>query len=107
MNETQNCSGCAKPVTRFDRYPKYLCFDCVAELTDEDGLGINYHNSSLGYLYGTYKEDAAKRYPNNRCFYKGIEYRAREGRFGGVVVQPAVEGEAIEKTLVPKVAHIV
>ena len=102
MSETQNCSGCGKPVIRLDRYPKYLCFDCVSELTDEDGMGIKYHNSSLGYLYGTYKDDASKRHPNNRCFYKGIECRAKEGRFGGVVVQPGREGGPIEETLVPE-----
>lgn len=99
MSSKQTCYGCGQPVLPFDRYPNYLCLDCTSRLTDEHGVEIEFFNSGLGMLYARYKETPSLNYPNNRCFLENNEYRANEGRFGGVVVQPSTADASISITL--------
>ena len=80
------------------RYPNYLCSQCLAQITDSNGRSIEYFNSTMGLLIGRYKMEPTNRYPNNQCFLFGKEYRASEGRFGGVIVSPAEPGTPIEET---------
>jgi ADP-ribosyl-[dinitrogen reductase] hydrolase len=73
------------------RYPAALCGACVGTLVDGDGRPVRLGNTGpLGTglaiaAGGQTVEDGAEDLP---LFAGGVDCRAREAHFGGVVVQP-------------------
>jgi hypothetical protein len=85
------CPICAGPGRESPRYPAALCESCQGTVRDRDGNLVEMFNE--GFFGGLEIRTAAGalRPPeaeNVPLFAKGIECRAREHRFGGVVVQP-------------------
>ena len=91
------CPVCQGPGRRSERYPAALCPACVERLVDREGRTVALFNTDpLGHglriaagidaVEGT----AAETLP---LFCDGVECRAREARFGGVVVQPRAAWE--------------
>jgi hypothetical protein len=92
--ETQNCSICKTELMLFERYPKYICESCAKKATDLNGRSIEFGNTNMfGGCIGYYK-DTKELYPYNSCYVDGIECKAEEARFGGIVIQK-VEKNAI------------
>ena len=91
------CPVCGGAGRGSARYPEALCQPCVGELTDAEGRPVTLSNTDpLGHgvritAGDTVIEEAeAEATP---LFARGVACRAREARFGGVVVQPAAAWE--------------
>jgi DNA polymerase-3 subunit epsilon len=73
------------------RYPAALCEPCQASIRDRDGQSVQMFNEGFSggleirTATGALTLPEAEKLP---LFVRGIECRAREHRFGGVVVQP-------------------
>lgn len=87
-SETQYCPICGNEVFYSSRYPNYVCEDCEAKAVDEEGKLVYFHNTSLvGYgCQGKYK-GTNNEYNHNICYIRGIECKAEEAYFGGIVIQ--------------------
>jgi hypothetical protein len=92
----QKCPICEKVQQESQRYPHYLCAECVDLATDETGVQVKVINSDL---MGTgiqvlNKETEAKtnvwldEYERAKVFVKGVPCYAQEAHFGGIVIQP-------------------
>ena len=86
------CPVCRGAGRRSARYPAALCPACVARLVDGKGRAVTLSNTGpLGHGLQVVagadmrEEGDAAALP---LFCDGVECRAREARFGGVVVQP-------------------
>jgi len=91
------CPTCGGPGRRSTRHPAAICQKCQAEVVDSDGKLVTLANE--GFSGGleisvgdrTIRSPKAEAFP---LFARGIECRAQEYRFGGVVVQPLEAGNA-------------
>ena len=85
------CPICAGPGRESTRYPAALCEPCQASIRDRDGQSVQMFNEGFSggleirTATGALTLPEAEKLP---LFVRGIECRAREHRFGGVVVQP-------------------
>lgn len=85
------CPVCGGPGRRSARHPGALCQQCQAAVVDEVGRLVTLANEGFsGGLEITVgsriiRSPRAESFP---LYVNGIECRAREYRFGGVVVQP-------------------
>lgn len=94
------CPVCGGSGRRSARHPGALCRQCQAAVVDSDGHLVEMANEGFsGGLEITVgnrkiKSSEAERFS---MYANGIECRAREYRFGGVVVQPAGVWKALKK----------
>jgi hypothetical protein len=85
------CPICTGPGRGAPRYPAALCEPCAGSVRDRDGGTVEMFNEGLSggleirTATGVLTSPNAEKLP---LYVKGIECRAREHRFGGVVVQP-------------------
>jgi hypothetical protein len=85
------CPTCGGIGRKSTRYPAALCEACQADVVDSAGLPVQLFNEDFtGGLkiithIRTYVGSGAE---NLALYVNGIECRAQEHRFGGVVVQP-------------------
>lgn len=85
------CPICSGRGRQTPRYPAALCESCESTVVDEHGEPVRLSN--LGFGGGLAIASAGKRIESPEAeqvplYANGIECRAREHRFGGVVVQP-------------------
>lgn len=81
------CPACGGIGRGSPRYPAALCYSCEADLIDESGRAVQVSNSDM--WSGVEIRASQSTLPKDtRLFVNGIECRAREARFGGIVVQP-------------------
>ena len=86
--DSQQCPICGSDVRPSARYPAYVCDACERRATAEDGRAVAFYNESLsGGCIGKYVS-TGEEYPSDLCYIDGVACRAREARFGGIVVQP-------------------
>ena len=79
------------------RYPKLVCSDCFSKTTDKDGRKIYFFNDfakskEVDNTYewigpGAQYIDTKETYNSVICYINGIECKANEGRFGGIVIE--------------------
>ena len=81
----QECPICHAEVRENPRYPRYLCWTCRKRVTAADGRLIEFFDVPDG-LKARYA-DTGEAYHKDMVFVDGIECRAREAHFGGVVIQ--------------------
>ena len=81
------CSGAGRDSTR---YPGALCEACQALVVDINGNRVGLFNQYMsgGLLIRTLDDEVVANPEEMPLFCNGVECRAREHRFGGVVVQP-------------------
>ena len=81
------CPACGGEGRGVPRYPAALCYSCVSDLVDEAGRKVELANEDLwGGVRISVGDTVLSK--DAKLFVNGIECRAREARFGGVVVQP-------------------
>ena len=89
---TGRCPVCDGPAEQSERYPQALCAECEGRATDLAGRPIWMTNESMsGGFLAFHRDDDTPCDQVTRDFrvlVDGLEYRAGEHRFGGVVVQP-------------------
>ncbi len=88
MEKQQHCPICQQEVDYSSRYPKHLCSACMDLTADAEGRPLTFYNISIsGHgCQGEYK-DTGERYAGDTCYVKGIPCKAKEHRFGGIVVE--------------------
>jgi hypothetical protein len=86
--EHQSCPICLAEVTPSQRYPRYLCGNCDRKATDENGRSLVFSNESLSGGFIARYADTGEAREGHVCFIDGVECRADEARFGGIIIQP-------------------
>ncbi|WP_253691432.1 ADP-ribosylglycohydrolase family protein [Cellulosimicrobium protaetiae] len=90
----QWCPVCGTRQRENPRYPRHVCAWCSAAVTDEAGRPVSLSNVDLGggyqahYLDGSPATGAVR---GGRVWIGGVEHRARDARFGGIVVEPLAD----------------
>ena len=84
------CPICCGQGRHEERYPAALCRSCQKRVVDAHGNSVGFFNESLsgGLLIKSANRKAVPDPASQPIFCNGIECRARQARFGGVVVQP-------------------
>ena len=95
------CPTCGSMIEHFERYPNYICGNCVAKLVDVNGVPIRFENQSLlgtGIIAlllnpatGDYDLPDQISSMTGEAFCNGLRCVAEEARFGGVIVQAMVD----------------
>lgn len=92
-----SCPVCGREQPALPRYPDYLCRECVARASTEDGRRLRLVNTSVagGFAarYADTDELCAEVTVSRVVYVDGIRCRADESRLGGIVVQPHPSGE--------------
>ena len=96
------CPICAGPGRQSTRHPAALCESCQESVVDQNGNSVQLFNESFSggleiSISGkkvSRSTDDAENFP---LYAKRIECRAREYRFGGVVVQPLEAWNVLDK----------
>ena len=95
--ETVTCPVCGGEQPALPRYPGYLCRECAGRASTRDGRRLTLVNTSLagGFAarYADSGELAEEETLTHLVYVDGIRCRADEARLGGIVVQPAPEGD--------------
>ncbi|HET8611523.1 MAG TPA: hypothetical protein VFL92_02020 [Sphingomonas sp.] len=89
-SSAQHCPICGADVRPYPRYPRYLCAACASRARSRDGRPLAFGNAGLGGGYVAHFADTGEPYDSHRCFVDGIECRADEARFGGIVIETSV-----------------
>jgi hypothetical protein len=72
------------------RYPNMVCTACQVFITDENNRQIEFFNESIsGGIIGIYKI-TGEPYNSTQCFINNIKCEAKEGRFGGIVIEKTI-----------------
>ena len=88
---TQPCPVCKAAVPASERYPHYVCPQCVERAVDRNGRRVGFANAiSCGGVVGYY-EESSETYLSLTCFIDGKACFAEEAKFGGIVIQPLPE----------------
>ena len=85
------CPICAGIGRGSIRYPAALCESCAARVVDEGGNPVQLFNEGFSGGLEIRTHDGTFRSPKSEeipLFANGVECRAREHHFGGVVIQP-------------------
>jgi hypothetical protein len=97
MSQTHACPICSAPVYHFERYPRQVCGDCYSRACDAGGRPLLFGNASISGGFVAVYADTGENYGKHQCFIDGIECRADEFRFGGIVIE-AVDKQATEES---------
>lgn len=95
--DQQPCGICHKPVTAYPRYPRYLCRECAAKASDANGRKLQFGNIDFSGGYEAGYADTDEPYNSHQCYVDGIECRADEARFGGIVIEVASSTTRMDK----------
>jgi hypothetical protein len=91
------CPICSGPGRNSPRYPAALCETCESTVRDRDGNLVEMFNQGLTGgldIRAATNSVTSPEAEKMALFAKGIECRAQEHRFGGVVVQPVEAWDA-------------
>lgn len=93
--ELASCPVCGTEQPALSRYPDYLCRDCVARASTEDGRRLMLVNTSIsgGFAarYADTEELCEEVTVTHIVYVDGVPCWADEARYGGIVVQPHQE----------------
>jgi O-acetyl-ADP-ribose deacetylase (regulator of RNase III) len=92
VTETQHCPLCERAVRRIERYPRYICNDCLDLVTDRQGRRVDFANESFSGGFVGFYAGSKEPYSGHECFVRGVRCDADEARFGGIVHELAVGG---------------
>jgi hypothetical protein len=84
----QFCPICSTAVAPMARYPRYVCASCEMKACAADGRSLRFFNLSLSGGCGAEYADTGESYGSSICYIDGVQCRADEARFGGIVIQP-------------------
>lgn len=87
IDQYHPCPICNKPVQHWDRYPHAVCHQCSKKACDIHGQPLTFGNICAGGGFRAVYTNTHTEYPSHTCYIEGIECRADEARFGGIVVE--------------------
>lgn len=89
--ELTTCPICGAEQPALSRYPGYLCRDCVARASSEDGRRLVLTNTSESGGFAARYADSGELCEEvtltHVVYVDGVQCWADEGRLGGIVVQ--------------------
>ncbi len=86
--EHQYCPICLVGVSPSPRYPRYVCANCAAKATDENGRPLKFYNESFSGGFIAEYADTGEGRDSHICFIDGVKCWADEAHMGGIVIQP-------------------
>ena len=90
---TQKCPICDSDVFEMQRYPNYVCMACIDTYgtITADNKKIEFsHTAPFGGFQS--KIEGENSYGEvHECYVNGIKCSVHEARFGGIVIEPALE----------------
>ncbi|MCA1801672.1 MAG: ADP-ribosylglycohydrolase family protein [Rhodothermaceae bacterium] len=101
--ETHHCPICNTALGPVPRYPRYVCRECAARAADQKGRKLTFSNVDMSGGYRAEYADTGAAYDSHVCYIDGIECRAGEARFGGIVIE-AIDFPGIVKSVLFGVA---
>lgn len=89
--KNQKCPICSAAVSSSERYPNYVCHECVGKAVNEDGHPVKFFNTSFagGFVAVIEKNGIEEKSENHICFIDKKKFYADEAHFGGIVVVPS------------------
>jgi len=87
LNFEHKCPICGVELKKYDRYPDYVCHECMKKVTDISGHSLKFFNLGISGGFGAKYADSGKEYLSQECYIEGRPCLADEARFGGIVVQ--------------------
>jgi ADP-ribosyl-[dinitrogen reductase] hydrolase len=94
-----HCPVCNTTLEPVPRYPRYVCRECAKRAADRDGRKLTFSNVDMSGGYRAEYADTAAEYNSHVCFIDGIECRASEARFGGIVIEAVDITEKVKSVL--------
>ena len=96
LNQTP-CPICESMIEHFERYPNYICGDCVSKLVDINDVPIRFQSETLlgtgiaAWLLDSETGKYDKLDPissmTGEAYCRGVLCKAQEAYFGGVIIQ--------------------
>jgi len=90
-NQYYSCPICFQPVSHWERYPLAVCPDCADKACDAQGRKLSFFNVSMSGGFKAIVTDTGEEYQSHICYIQGVECRADEARFGGIVIESVRE----------------
>lgn len=84
----QRCPICRASVTPNKRYPAYACDSCAERVVSPDGRPLVFGNVDISGGFEARYADSGETYGSHICVIDGVNCRADEAKFGGIVIQP-------------------
>lgn len=89
MTTTKPCPTCYKDIHVVERYPMYICSDCVSLGKTKEGRPIEFRNGE-GISGGFIAVVDGILVDTDECYVNDELCKAQEARFGGIVVSVVV-----------------
>ena len=87
IKDRQFCPICAAEIKVVLRYPNYVCRSCASKASSADGRRLNFYNESLSGGFLAFFADTNEPYDSHVCFIEGVQCRADQAHFGGIVIE--------------------
>jgi len=97
--EIHHCPICSTALGPVPRYPRYVCRDCAARAADQNRRKLLFSNVDMSGGYMAEYADSGEAYNSRVCYIDGIECRAGEARFGGIVIEAVDLPEKVKSVL--------
>lgn len=94
-----HCPICNTILEPVPRYLRYVCRECAGRAADRDGRKLTFSNVDMSGGYRAEYADTGADYNSHVCFIDGIECRASEARFGGIVIEAVDITEKVKSVL--------
>jgi hypothetical protein len=87
ISVTQLCPIYKKSVEPSQRYPRYVCRECVRKACSQDGRPLEFNNLRLSGGFVAQFTDTGEIYSSHDCYIDGVKFYADYAHFGGIVIQ--------------------
>lgn len=84
------CAICDSSIVDNPRYPNMVCAGCQICLTDKNGRQVVFFNESMSGGLASHYVDTEEPYNSKQCFINNIKCEAKEGRFGGIIIEKTI-----------------
>ena len=84
---TQTCPICHAATSPSERYPRHVCTSCASRASSADGRLLTFSNLDMSGGFIARYAGSDEVHDSHECFIDGIECRADEARFGGIVIE--------------------
>jgi len=88
MTTTKPCPTCYKDIHVVERYPMYICSDCVSLGKTKENRPIEFRNVDIGGGFIAVVDGILV--DADECYVNDELCKAQEGRYGGIVVSVVV-----------------
>jgi N-glycosidase YbiA len=84
------CPVCSQSVLHIERYPRSVCGDCYDRACNAKGQKLSFFNTCISGGFEAVVDENQEKHLGHVCYIDGVECRADEGRFGGIVIEAKI-----------------